>query len=76
MQKPSARKPASLALAPGDQFSHGRYQREAIVESILDRIQAPDEKGGDAEVMMVEQGFGDLRRVPIGEVEFPWAPVR
>jgi hypothetical protein len=62
-QKPprlSSRRAAGIGVAVGDQFPHQRDQVAAVGDGVVQRIEAADQEGADAQVVVVEQGVGHL----------------
>ena len=51
-----------LPFALRHQLAGQRDQALAVVDGIVERVEAADQEGGDAQVVIVEQGFGHLFR--------------
>ena len=51
-----------LPFTFGHQFAGQRDQAFAVVDGVFKRVEAADEEGGDAQVVVVEQRFGHLFR--------------
>jgi len=51
-----------LAFAFGDQLAGQGDQALAIIDGVFKGIEAADQEGGDAQVVVVEQSIGDLFR--------------
>src|SRR5258707_380799 len=54
--------PRHLPLAAGNRGAREREELAAVVDGILQGIEAADEEGGDAEIVVVEERVGDLCR--------------
>src|SRR5690242_9293279 len=58
----SGRRATGLRLARRHEFAHTRKQLAPVLDRVFQRIEAANEKGGDAEVVVVEQRLGHLVR--------------